>query len=142
MKDDNPGRKIYEMLLDDFTARLRELEQLPPRVQTLEVAVSEIRSDFREARAEHQEAHRENHQALNAFRKRMDDDNRETITALNETTKVTTEAMTTLAEKVEKLARKFAFFAGCLYVVLGIGGIILIFRTQVLELVRLSLGAG
>ncbi len=132
--------KLYRIVAQDLAARLRDLEKLHPRVNALEQAVTEIRYDFREARVEQQEAHRETHAALNAFRRRMDHDNRDTVNALNDTASATTKAITSLTEKVENLARKVAFAAGAIWMVLGIGGLIVMFRTEVLRLVALAIG--
>jgi hypothetical protein len=56
-------------LITDLYYRVRFMEQnLPPRVQSLETAVSEIREEFRGMRTEQLEAARETHEALNAFR--------------------------------------------------------------------------
>ena len=70
----------------------------------------------------------------------MDHDNRDTVNALNETATATTNAISSLTEKVETLARKVAFAAGAIWVVLGIGGLILMFRTEVVRLVSIAIG--
>lgn len=140
MPDEIPEQKLYEMVAQDWAARLRELEQLQPRVQALEHAVTEIRHDFREARNEQQESHRETHAALNAFRRRMDHDNRDTVNALNDNASATTGAITSLTEKVEKLATKVAFAAGAIWVVLGVGAMLLAFRSEVINLLSIAIG--
>ncbi|OEY67468.1 hypothetical protein [Marinobacter sp. X15-166B] len=131
MKDE----RFVDMVAQDWAARLRDLERLQPRVQSLEHAVTEIRSDFREARTEQQTAHRETHEALNSFRKRMDDDNRSTVDALNKTAEDTAGAIRVLGGRLESVSRKIAFAAGAIWVLLGISSVVLVYRTEVLHLV-------
>ncbi|MBB5320476.1 hypothetical protein [Marinobacter oulmenensis] len=139
-QNQTPEERLYRVVAQDLAARLRDLEKLHPRVNSLEQAVAEIRYDFREARAEQQESHRETHAALNSFRKRMDHDNRDTVNALNETATATTNAITSLTVKVEKLARKVAFAAGAIWAFLGIAGVVFAFRSEVVQVMAIAFG--
>lgn len=59
-------------IMIDVLHRLRTMEQnLPPRVQTLEAAVTEIQKEFRGMRQEQVEQATETRAALNAFRDTM-----------------------------------------------------------------------
>lgn|GEM_PF-1389824 len=139
-QDQTSEERLYQVVAQDLAARLRDLEKLHPRVNALEHAFTEIRHDFRESRSEQQEAHKETHAALNAFRKRMDHENRDTVKALNDTATATTRAITKLTEKVERLVTKVAFAAGAIWMVLGIGGLIIAFRSEVLRVLAIAIG--
>jgi len=68
--DDQAGGNA---LITELYHRVRFMEQnLPPRVQNLEVAVSEMREEFRGMRTEQRESARETHDALNSFRGALD----------------------------------------------------------------------
>ncbi|MEQ5834231.1 hypothetical protein [Marinobacter sp. NFXS9] len=140
MAEEHSDQRLYDMVTHDLAARIRELEQLQPRVQALEHAVTEIRHDFREARQEQQESHRETHSALNAFRRRMDQDKRDTLNALNDNASATTVAITGLTDKVGSMGKKIAFAAGAIWVLMGIGGLMLMFRGQVVNLLSIAIG--
>lgn len=142
MAEEKPERVLQEMVAQDWAARLRDLERLEPRVQAMEHAVSEIRRDFRETRLEQQEEHRETRNALNAFRKRMDTDYRETLDAINSIGDATNAAVSTLGEKFGGLSRKIAFATGAMWVLSGLAGAALLFRTEILTFVAMTFGAG
>lgn len=142
MADNKPEKILQDMVAQDWAARLRDLERLEPRVQALEHAVSEIRSDFREARAEQQEEHRETRQALNAFRKRMDTDYRETMEAISAIGEATKDAVTGLGVQLGKLSKKISFAAGAIWVLTGLAGTALLFRSELLNLITLAAGTG
>lgn len=97
-------------VMTDVLARLRLMEQnLPPRVQTLEAAVSEIRKEFRDMRDEHAEQAAETRAALNAFNKtlqRSDQEHRE-------------EAKT-VTDALSKMSRKITFASGAFWATGGL----------------------
>jgi|GEM_PF-6235942 len=73
MVHDDDNQAGGSALITDLYHRVRFMEQnLPPRVQNLEIAVSEIREEFRGMRHEQIMAAKENHEALNAFRSTLD----------------------------------------------------------------------
>lgn len=140
MNNDAHEKLLQDMVSQDWAARLRDLEQLQPRVHALEHAVTDIRSEVREARAEQQEEHRETRQALNSFRKRMDIDYRGTVAAMTEIASTTTVAITGLVGRVDVLTRKVAFATGALYVLMGISGLVMAYRVELLTMIKAILG--
>jgi len=140
MSNDSNENLLHDMVAQDWAARLRELEQLQPRVHALEHAVTDIRSEVREARVEQQEEHRETRQALNSFRKRMDSDYRGTVAAMADIAGATTGAITALVQRVDVLTRKIAFATGALYVLMGIGGLVIAYRIELLTAIKAVLG--
>lgn len=142
MSDKANEKILHDMVAQDWAARLRDLEQLHPRVHALEHAVTDIRSEVRDARAEQQGEHRETRQALDAFRKRMDSDYRGTVAAMTEISGTTTGAITALVEQVGVLSKKVAFATGALWVLMGIAGLAMAYRIELLSIVKAVLGGG
>ena len=140
MSNDSNEKLLHDMVAQDWAARLRNLEQLQPRVHALEHAVTGIRSEVREARIEQQEEQRETRQALESFRKRMDSDYRATVVAMTEIAGATTGAITSLVKSVGELTRKVAFATGALYALMGIGGLVMAYRTELLKVLISVLG--
>lgn len=123
MSDLRTDQKYYDLISQDLTARIRQLEQLPPRVQALELSLAEIRSDFRDVRAEQREAHKETREALK---------------------KIATshaEVMEGFGAKISSLSHKVTFAAGAAWVVLGIAGAAVAFRQELLKALSVLIGA-
>lgn len=140
MSNDSNEKLLHDMVAQDWAARLRELEQLQPKVQALEHAVSNIRIEVREARTEQQEEHRETRQSLSSFGTRLDSDYRATVAAMTDIAGATTGAITSLVQRVDVLTRKVAFAAGAIYVLVGLGGLVMAYRIELLTIIKAVLG--
>jgi len=94
----------------DLLHRLRAMEQnLPPRVQTLEASVGEIRSEFREMRVEQNEQSHETRTALSAFN--------QTLISFDTGQKDERKAITSA---LNKMGRKITFASGALWAAGGL----------------------
>ncbi len=115
--------QLQEMVALDWAARLRHLEDLHPRVNALESAVAGIHKDLHSLAADQKENHKETQQTLKDFleqnQKRMD-----------KSEEVTRNAFEGLNKSVSSLARKVWFFAGAVWVLLGIGGLAFAMRKE------------
>ncbi len=115
--------QLQEMVALDWAARLRHLEDLHPRVNALEGAVAGIHKDLHSLAVDQKENHQETQQVLKDFleqnQKRMD-----------KSEEVTRTAFQGLNNSVSSLARKVWFFAGAVWVLLGIGGLAFVMRKE------------
>ncbi len=115
--------QLQDMVALDWAARLRHLEDLHPRVNALESAVAGIHKDLHSLAADQKENHKETQQVLKDFleqnQQRMD-----------KSEKVTRDSFAGLDKSVSGLARKVSFFAGAVWVLLGIGGAVFVMREE------------
>lgn len=119
-ESENPGTEDAPMIADLYH-RIRFMEQnLPPRVQNLEVAVSEIREEFRGMRRENLEAARESHQALNAFRKTLDRQQKEQ----NDRADKNEQAEMEIGKEMRSLGKKITFASGAFWAATALLGFI------------------
>lgn len=70
----------------------------------------------------------------------MDADYRGTVTAMTEIAGTTTGAITSLVKRVDTMSRKVTFAAGAFYAVMGIGGLVLAYRIELLAIIKAVLG--
>lgn len=126
--------QLQEMVALDWAARLRHLEDLHPRVNALESAVAGIHKDLHSLASDQKENHKETQQALKDFleqnQKRMDK---------NE--EVTRDSFAGLNKSVTGLARKVWFFAGAVWVLLGIGALGFAMRKELFSAALTMIGA-
>jgi hypothetical protein len=114
MVHDDDNQAGGSALITELYHRVRFMEQnLPPRVQSLEVAVSEIREEFRGMRTEQREAARETHEALNSFRGALDrndqSDSERALGAMRNEREVN--------DTLHSLGRKITFASGAFWAV-------------------------
>lgn len=106
--------QLQEMVALDWAARLRHLEDLHPRVNALENAVAGIHKDLHDLAANQKENHRETQQTLKEYLK----DNQE---RMDKNEELTRGALDGLGKNVSGLSRKVWFFAGAVWVLVGLG---------------------
>ena len=134
MPEDQPEvMQLKDMVAMDWAARLRQLEDLHPRVHALENAVSDIRSDLREFTSEQKQQHKETQQALKDFLE-------QTRTEVKDRETATTTAISDLGKTVTGLARKFWFASGAVWVVLSLGGMAFYMREDLFTAVTIMGG--
>lgn len=125
--------QLQEMVALDWAARLRHLEDLHPRVNALENAVAGIHKDLHSLASDQKENHKETQQTLKDFleqnQQRMD-----------KSEEVTRNAFEGLNNSVSSLARKVWFFAGAVWVLLGIGGLAFVMRKELFSAVVSMIG--
>lgn len=126
--------QLQEMVALDWAARLRHLEDLHPRVNALESAVAGIHKDLHSLASDQKENHKETQQALKDFleqnQKRMD-----------KSEEVTRDSFAGLNKSVTGLARKVWFFAGAVWVLLGIGALVFAMRKELFSAALTMIGA-
>lgn len=115
--------QLQEMVALDWATRLRHLEDLHPRVNALESAVAGIHKDLHELAADQKENHKETQQTLKDFL----DQNQQRMEKSEEITRTYIDS---LGKNVSGLARKVWFFAGAVWVLLGIGALAFAMRKE------------
>lgn len=121
MGDDADNGGIPKLIISDLHHRIRYLENsLPPRVQSLEGAVEEIRKDFKEMRDEARESNQKNRESLQAFADRMEENTRYHMEALEDLRKNNSTEMRKVVVSSETIGKKISFQSGVLWVAGGI----------------------
>ena len=126
--------QLQEMVALDWAARLRQLEDLHPRVNALENAVSDIRGHLREFTVSQKEQQKETKESLEKFLEQ----NKEYIEKRDKTT---AEAIDGLGKTVSGLSRKVWFFAGAIWVLIGIAALGFTLRKELFSAALILTGA-
>lgn len=126
--------QLQEMVALDWAARLRHLEDLHPRVNALESAVAGLHKDLQNLAEDQKENHKETQQALKNYlehsQQRMEKGESAMQGAINR-----------LDKNVTGLARKVWFFAGAVWVIIGIAGIAFAMRKELFSAAAAVIGA-
>jgi len=126
--------QLQEAVAFDWVARLRHLEDLHPRVNSLESAVAGLHKDLQNLAEDQKENHKEIQQSLKDYlehsQQRMDKGESATQGAINR-----------LDNNVTGLARKVWFFAGAVWVLIGAAGIAFAMRKELFSAAAAMIGA-
>lgn len=126
--------QLQEMVALDWAARLRHLEDLHPRVNSLESAVAGLHKDLQTLAEDQKENHKETQQALKDYlehsQQRMDKSEEATRGAING-----------LDRNVTGLARKVWFFAGAVWVIIGVAALAFAMRKELFTAAATMIGA-
>ena len=126
--------QLQEMVALDWAARLRHLEDLHPRVNSLESAVAGLHKDLQNLAEDQKENHKEIQQSLKAYlehsQQRMEKGENTMQGAINR-----------LDKNGAGLARKVWFFAGAVWVILALAGIAFAMRKDLFTAAAAMIGA-
>lgn len=125
--------QAQDLVALDLAARLRRLEDLPPRVNALESAVADIRRGLYEVVDNQKENHRETQQSLKDFQEQSQQ-------RIDKSEEATRGAIDGLVKQVAGLARKVWFFAGAVWVLLGIGALAFAMRKELFTAALAAIG--
>lgn len=133
---------VPRLIISDLHYRIRYLENsLPPRVQSLEGAVEEIRKDFKEMREEARDSSIKNRESLSSFADRMEENTRYHMKALEELRSTSTHEMGKVVDSNETIGKKISFQSGVFWVAGGLLTALLIWGDTISHIITTLFGA-